>query len=376
MAHAYTPGLRVAELTRLRKDRRLPIKGEVLVKVGDVVQSDTVVARTHLPGNVQLVNIASKLGLPAEDLPSVMLKREGDAITKGEPIAETKGFFGLFKSAVPAPCDGSVESISTVTGQVILREPPTPIEIDAYVDGKVVEVFESEGVAVEVVGTFIQGIFGVGGEKTGDVAVVVDDPGRPLEASAIDESHAGKIVVGGSHVTWDALQKAQQVGASGVVVGGFDDPDLRKLLGKDLGVAITGHEDVTTTLVLTEGFGEIAMARGTFDLLKSREGRKASINGATQIRAGVIRPEIVIPIVDADLDAVDRDATSHSTGLDIGSVIRVIREPRFGELGKVTELPNELRKMESESVVRVLKVRFDDGTESLLPRANVEMIER
>jgi len=376
MAHSYTPGLRVAELTRLKKNRRLPIKGEVLVGVGDSVKSDTVVARTHLPGNVQLVNIASKLGLPAEDLPSVMLKGAGDTITRGEPIAETKGFFGLFKSTVPAPCDGSLESVSTVTGQVILREPPTPIEIDAYVDGKVVEVFESEGVAVEVVGTFIQGIFGVGGERTGEITMAVEDPGRPLEASALNESHAGKIVVGGSHVTWDALQKAQEVGARGVVVGGFDDPDLRKLLGKDLGVAITGHEDVATTLVLTEGFGEITMARATFDLLKSREGRKASINGATQIRAGVIRPEIVIPIADAGLDTVDAGPAAESVGLDIGSVIRAIREPHFGQIGQVTELPNELQKMESESLVRVLRVRFDDGTESLLPRANVEMIER
>ena len=124
MAHAYTPGLKVAELTVFRKDRRLPIKGEVLVKQGEVVTSDTVVARTHLPGNVQLLNIASKLGLPPEDLPAVMQKKEGDTIEKGEAIAETQGFFGLFKSRVPAPCAGTLESISTITGQAIFREPP------------------------------------------------------------------------------------------------------------------------------------------------------------------------------------------------------------------------------------------------------------
>lgn len=374
MAHAYTPGLRVAEKTVVRKERRLPIKGQVVVKVGDKVTSDTVVARTELPGNVQLVNVASKLGIPAEDLPTVMLKKDGDPIEKGKPIAMTKGFFGLFKSSVPSPCDGSVESISTVTGQVILREPPMPIEIDAYVDGEVVEVFENEGVAVQTIGTFIQGIFGVGGERSGEIVVAVSGPGDVLDESKIAEAHAGKIVIGGSHVTWEGLQKAMSVGASGIVVGGFDDPDLRKLLGKDLGVAITGHEDVETTLVLTEGFGEIAMAQGTFELLKSREGLKASINGATQIRAGVIRPEIVVPVSGAE---IEKDVTVHEVkGLDVGSRVRCIRAPYFGHLGDVTDLPNELQKMESESMVRVLKVRFDDGTESLLPRANVEMIEK
>jgi len=375
MAHAYTPGLRVAELTTLRKERRLPIKGEVVVKMGDRVESDTVVARTHLPGNVQLVNVASKLGLPPEDLPSVMVKKESEEAKSGEAIAETRGFFGLFRSSVPAPCDCTVENISTVTGQVILREPPTPIEIDAYIDGAVVDVFEGEGIAVETVGTFIQGIFGVGGERTGVIRIAVEGPDEMLDASKIGDDDRGRIIVGGSHVTWDGLQKAMKTGASGIVVGGFDDPDLKKLLGKDLGVAITGHEDVETTLVLTEGFGEIAMARGTFDLLKSREGMKASINGATQIRAGVIRPEIVVPVGGAKPpDAAE--AASSAAGLGIGSLIRVIREPNFGRLGKVTELPNELMKMESESMVRVLSVEFEDGSQALLPRANVEMIER
>jgi hypothetical protein len=374
MAHAYTPGLRVAELTLLRKVRRLPIKGEVLVSKGDAVTSDTVVARTHLPGNVQLVNVASRLGVPPEDLPTVMVKKEGDTVERGEPIAATKGFFGLFKSNVPSPCTGTVENISKVTGQIILREPPTPIEINAYVDGEVVEVFEDEGVAIETVGTFIQGIFGVGGERTGEIRVAVADPADVLDASNIDDSMKGQVVVGGSHVTWEGLQKAMQVGVAGIVVGGFDDPDLKRLLGKDLGVAITGHEDVVTSLVLTEGFGEIAMARGTFDLLKKREGRKASLNGATQIRAGVIRPEIVVPIVE-ERESLGDVSAREATGLDIGSSIRAIREPYFGRLGEVTELPNELRKMESESMVRVLRVRFDDGSEALLPRANVEMIE-
>jgi hypothetical protein len=375
MAHAYTPGLRVSEKTIVRKERRLPIKGEVVVSKGDRVSSDTVVAQTHLPGNVQLVNVASKLGLPAEDLPSVMQKKEGDPIEKGEALAVTQGFFGLFKSKVPSPCEGTVESISTVTGQVILREPPTPISIDAYIDGTVVEILPEEGVAVETVGTFIQGIFGVGGEKTGEIAVIVDGPGVPLDASLITEDHRGKILIGGSHVTWDALQKAMDVEASGIVVGGFDDPDLKRLLGKDLGVAITGHENLPTALILTEGFGEIGMAHGTFDLLKSREGRKASVNGATQIRAGVIRPEIVVPLEGESRESV-QEAASDTTGLEVGSLIRVIREPHFGSLGKVTDLPNELQKMESESMVRVLRVRFEDGVEALLPRANVEMIER
>ena len=59
--------------------------------------------------------------------------------------------------------------------------------------------------------------------------------------------------------------------------------------------AITGQEEKGITLVVTEGFGDLAMAERTFELLRGCAGMRASVNGATQIRAGVLRPEIIIP---------------------------------------------------------------------------------
>jgi len=53
----------------------------------------------------------------------------------------------------------------------------------------------------------------------------------------------------------------------------------------------------------------------------------------------------------------------------------VIREPYFGKIGEVTALPPELQKLESEAMVRVLGVKFEDGKEAIVPRANVELIE-
>ena len=114
------------------------------------------------------------------------------------------------------------------------------------------------------------------------------------------------------------------------------------------------------------------MARRTFDLLRAQEGKKASVNGATQIRAGVMRPEIVIPAGGHQILTGDAE---ESVGLTVGSPIRVIRMPYFGMLGTVSELPSELQVLETEARVRVLKVRFESGEEALLPRANVEMIE-
>lgn len=373
MGHAYTPGLKVTENIVVRKNRILPLKGDVLVQVGQTVLPDTVVARTLLPGNVVPLNIANKLGIPPEDITTVMLKEVGDRIANGETIALAKSLFGLIKTPCAATIEGTIESISHVTGQVLQRGEPTPVEVKAYVRGEVVEVIPREGVVVACQGSFVQGIFGIGGETHGPIHVATSDNHTVLADTLIKDDMKGKIVVGGSIVTAAALRKAIAVGVKGIVVGGFDDKDLRDFLGYDIGVAITGSEEIGTTLVVTEGFGQINMAGRTFELLKRHEGRLACINGATQIRAGVIRPEVVIPSETSV--GIKGDGASAVEGLKIGSPVRVIRHPFFGHLGTVSDLPSPLQVLESESKARVLEVEFESGKRAVVPRANVEMIE-
>jgi len=374
MAHAYTPGLKVTKKLLVQKRRILPLKGEVVVKVGDQVNPDDVVARTHLPGNVVPLNVANKLGIPPEDIKEVMLKKEGDPMKAGEPIALKKAFIKFFSSQCEATIDGTIESISSVTGQVLQRGHPIPVEVKAYIKGEVTEVIPTEGVVVTTMASFVQGIFGIGGEISGTLKIVVPDNSTVLTDQIIKEDMKDKIIVGGSLVTADALKKAINVGVKGIVVGGFDDKDLRDFLGYDIGVAITGSEDVGITLVVTEGFGQINMAQKTFDLLKENENEMVCINGATQIRAGVIRPEVVVP-KQTKKEETTNIVEAEILGLGIGSQVRVIRHPYFGMLGTVTNLPAPLQKLESESKARVLEVEFDDGKRAVIPRANVEMIE-
>ena len=376
MAHAYTPGLKVTEGMIIQKERRLPLEGEVLVQAGTPVKAEDVVAKADLPGNVQLVNVANLLSVPPEEVAEYMLKPVGETVSEDEIIAMTKGLFGLFKSQARSPIDGTIESVSDVTGQVILREPPIPVEVKAYTDGTVTETVPNEGITVETYGTYIQGIFGIGGETVGNLTVVAESSGDALTAEQVLPEHRDNILVGGSLVTTDAIQKAVQQGVRGIIAGGIDDADLRELLGYELGVAITGSEEIDITLVITEGFGSIAMAEQTFTLLKAREGMKTSINGATQIRAGVVRPEIVIPLVSDTIETEEEGKDGSLDGvLEIGSSVRIIREPYFGKLGRVTELPVALQNLETEAQVRVLRVELEDGQQTTLPRANVEAIE-
>jgi len=371
MGDAYTPGLLVTGDTVVRKTRRLPLLGKVLAKVGDVVKAQDVVARTELPGKVSLINFANVLGCLPDELSDKLKVEIGSEIHCKELLAESRSFFGLFRNIIESPIDGTLESVSQLTGQAVLRDRPTPVEVKAYVDGTVIEEIPNEGVVVETRATLVQGIFGLAGEVHAPLTMISKSPDAILDADDLDDDLAGKVIVAGAQATLPALRRAIEIGVAGVVVGGFAYHDIRELLGYDVGVAVTGTEELGTTLVVTEGFGKIAMARATFELLGRHEGEAASITGATQIRAGVIRPEVVIPHRGAMLG----EAAPAAGGLEIGSMVRCIRAPYFGRIGTVVSLPVELEEMPSETMVRVLEVELEGGDKARMPRANVEVIE-
>jgi len=376
MARAYTPGLKVSARTRHRAERLLPIGGTVTVAAGDKVEARQVVARTLIPGDITPLNMASLLGVPPADVPECMLKKVGARIGEGEILARTKGMFGFFQSERLSPVGGTIEVVSSVTGQVLIRGEPLPLELEAYLAGTVVEVIDGEGCIVEADAGLVQGIFGIGGEAHGNLRLATRRAGEPLDADAIHPDMRGAVIVGGARVTGEAIVKAREVGVSALVVGGIDDADLERLLGYDLGVAITGSEDVGLTLVVTEGFGNIAMAERTFSLFGLREGAEASVNGATQIRAGVLRPEVVMPFTDRDGELPPMPPPGGEPhALDAGMPVRIVREPYFGLIGSVGALPHEPQVLESGARARVVEVKLDSGGNVIIPRANVELIE-
>jgi hypothetical protein len=369
-AHAYTPGLKVKKATTVEKMRRLPLLGEVYPKVGDKVNYSDIIARTEISGDPEIVKISMIMGLEPEDTPRYMLKKVGDKVEEGDTLAFYKALFGLIKKEVRTPVSGTLESFSEVTGQAIIRGAPIPVEIDAYIPGTIVQILPREGAVIETNAAFIQGIFGIGGEVHGEIHVAVSNNTEVLDTDMIKPEHKGKILIGGCRVTLDALRKAVQAGVSAIVSGGVRHEDLTTFTGEEIGVAITGQEEVGITLIITEGFGNMNMSERTFNLLKEFEGYSASVNGATQIRAGVLRPEIIIPH-----DMKEEEAEELSQGMVAGTPIRIIRQPYFGAIGKVHSLPVELQQLESESMVRVVNIELDDGRVVTVPRANVEIIE-
>ncbi|UCH57230.1 MAG: hypothetical protein JSV18_07835 [Candidatus Bathyarchaeota archaeon] len=290
-------GVKLEEETLVRKVRRIPAKGEVFVNVGDVVESETViVSGTVRNPEAMEVNVSAKLGVDPDQIERYMLKKEGEAVVKDEVIAIFRAFFGALTKTCRSPMDGFIDVLLRKAGRVIIRGHPIPVEAKAHIPGRILEVIPGEGAVVESRGALINGVFGVGGEARGDLIFAVDQPREALTTEVMEERYKGKILVGGSIVTLDALRKSAEMGIRGIITGGVDQKDLIDFLGQEIGVGVTGTEEVGLTLIVTEGFGIYPMQDETFRLLKSHEGKQTSIDGTTQIRQMMLRPEIFVPI--------------------------------------------------------------------------------
>jgi hypothetical protein len=301
---------------------------------------------------------------------AALLKRTGETVDKGELLARTKSFFGLLRAECRAPVGGTLASVSVATGQVMIEGPPLPVEVRAHLAGTVTEVRPGRGATIAAGGTWIQGIFGIGGETWGMIVFGVSTPGERLTETEITPDLRGKVVVGGALVTREALARAAQIGVGAIITGGVHAVDLDEFMGGEIGAGVTGAEQVGLTLIVTEGFGEIAMAQRTFRLLGQREGLLASVSGATQIRSGVLRPEIIVPATAGERGATD-DITAD--GIAIGTSVRLVRAPHFGQLGTVVALPPDPSAVASGAVVRILEVELESGVRVTVPRSNVEL---
>lgn len=459
---AITSNVKVIEKAKLRKVRKLSGPGDVLVKVGDSVSPDTVIAKTEfVRGNPRIVDLNAEFRkkLTLEEVDKSLHKKAGDKVASRDVLASFQRSYWSEVHEVQSPCDGTIEYVSRTQGRIVIREDPRsakpmcivsvsaklsvwpwlirmftqvdegdyvhegqvlaaavnismmdyvyapmagvvekicpktgtitivrpvrPNQVRAHMAGRVTELVQDYGAVIEATGSYLEGTFGIGGEKFGELAVTSDGPAETLGEAGVKPEHKDRILVAGSLVTLEAIQKARSLGARGIISGGMNNIDLVQVLGREINVGLTGQEQTDFTLIVMEAFGKMSMNDRAWDLLSSRAGRVASVDGTTQIRAGVIRPQVLLSEGAEDLEAVAGDPVGmareenlpRTTNLVTGDVVRCVRQPYPGLKGVVEEIPSQPEKVECEALMEVARVRLDDGRLITVPEANLEVLK-
>ena len=180
-----------------------------------------------------------------------------------------------------------------------------------------------------------------------------------------DESNdlLNSIVVAQGVEGLGTLNKLVDKGINGLLLASIDVDILESYRGGELEAAASGNEDVPYPIVISEGFGELKLNQTIIDIAQRYQGYNCSICGITQVRAGARRPELFIFHDDT---STEKNSESRE--------VRIIRDPYFGKIGKLIDMPKEPMIIETGAKTRVAKIELGSKEVVFVPRANIEII--
>jgi hypothetical protein len=348
---------RVLPLARIRRERVLRARGEVLVAMGARVGALDIVARSDTLGHLRPVPLARYLRVPEMAVAKYMRKQPGDDFQSRDIIASKPELFGTLQRVYRAPGGGRIAALNGSWLTLDLAE--TPFELKALYRGSVVNVMPHLGIVVEAVGAVVQGVWGAGGEGYGVLKKIVDTPDAVLAEDKIDVVSRGAILLAGG-VTEEAVRRAAREHISGLIVGGLA-PQLRDLVAS-----------LHLPTLVTEGLGECAMSAPIWELLLSHDGEEASINTAPVGRT-TARSEVFIPVmVPGGSGAALPPPTLVA---QVGARVRVIAASRCDGIGKIAQIPQVPRVLESGISAWGAEVELNTGDRIFVPWENLELID-
>ncbi|MCD4734065.1 hypothetical protein K8R78_07505 [bacterium] len=236
-------------------------------------------------GKLHVLEIASVLKVRPKHIAGYLKFKLGDFIETDRVVAQR--YEKVATASVTSPTTGILKEIDMIKGSVTIQYDLNPVILKSFVSGVVSRVEENHCAWIKDNKKTLTGIIGFGGEAWGELVTVEKSAG-------LTEAYRGMIAVSYQPIDEDFLQKASSYGVAGIVAPSLHNSDWVSFYGEEMGVALTGDEDIPFTLILTEGFGQIEMNETYRNFFAGAKGKVASLSGRTQIRAGVTRPQIIV----------------------------------------------------------------------------------
>ena len=103
----YPMETQIAPMTTIRRERLLPVRGQVLVQPGDLVGPQDVVARCEVPGEIRMLDVSRGLKARRDRVGKLVRVAEGDTVQAGDLLAAPWGLLGSFRKC-RSPLSGQV----------------------------------------------------------------------------------------------------------------------------------------------------------------------------------------------------------------------------------------------------------------------------
>jgi hypothetical protein len=327
----------------------LPAGAAPIVSVGDNVVPGDPLARTVRPVSTLSVPLARPLHRKKGEVPALLVAQAGQRVRTNQPIARTPD------RDVRAPVDGLLLGYDAQTGNASLLAIEPSDSIVSNVQGVVMEV-DGGAVTIAVPAVALHGAAGTGAAVHGVLTIMVSESDAPIDPASIDADAAGRILVGGSWASAEAITRARAVGVAAIVVGGLHARDLADFTGLQHRRSLLGTAAPPFAVLALDGFGQSAMDPARFAWLRSHADHQATVLG-DQRRLLVF-------------DAAP--APTRVARATVGDRVVIVAGPGRGQAGLLSEVPVQPLAIGSGISALCGLVRLDAGRTVAVALANLE----
>ena len=354
----YYPEQRfVSNLIAIERECLLPEEaiGNVQVLEGAKVDLRDVVAHGAVQSEHVIINAAKILGVAPEKVNDLLLAKIGQAVDEQVAIAGKDANRGR---RVFSPVRGIITKVDK--GRIIMQRMPQIIDLEAGVRGRVVRLYQGRGVAIEAVGTLVQGVWGNGHNL---ISTLREEPDKGIEAvlhDTLDMTYKGAVLLMNTPLTASLLHILEEQNVGGVIAPSMDATLVERAAGSSVAI------------MLTEGFGQVNMSYEIHNLLKEYDGAQVTLDTYMPKRWEARRPEAII-----NRATENRPPSPNLTpALRKGMRVRLTREPYLGQTGRVTDIPKNPLQIGNGLQVACAVVELVTGDTVEIPLANLELAGR
>ena len=241
------------------------------------------------------INLAEKLGVNANEILGYMKKNINEMIYEGETLAlktQVKESVDAVEEMmrklgqrtmeemikkdlenykrIKSPKTGFIKEIDAKTGFVTICYDKKPFKTLALCYGKVTSVTNNQEIYINITALKIDGKIGFGKDSAGTI---------------------GNEIIYKNHVKYNDLTSFKDI--NGLICNTISYSCLKKYLGKDIGVALTGNETLPFSLIILNGFSSEPVLED-YDVFQKNTDQHILMKPFTQIRAGAVRPCLYI----------------------------------------------------------------------------------
>jgi hypothetical protein len=332
---------------------RLPTGARVLVEIGHEVEPAEVLANRRVAGEGSSLPVSTRLRRSPAAAADLLVVRPGTLLKAGEPLAsDGRGR----EVVVPEAC--IFLGYDADDGSALIAPLGDAEPVIGHVRGEVATI-TPDAIEITVPGAVVSGVGGAGGAVHGELMLAVAAPADELRAGAIDVNATGRILVGGSRASAEALTRARAIGAAGIVLGGVLDKELRDFEAAQARRREVGAPHGDFAVLMLEGFGKVGLDAALFGWFSAHDGHMASLFGA-----------------DARLYVYDAGPPPGRRVLPRpGDRVLAHRRPFAGASGRLERVLPGPHATPAGLAARSGLVRFEDGRSALIPLANLEATE-